>query len=324
LNSITADLSAYKCSATRGRRRPMEDDGLRGDFQRDRDRIVHSKAFRRLMHKTQVFLDPEGDHYRTRLTHTLEVTQIGRTAARALGLDEDLAEACCLGHDLGHTPFGHAGERMLDSLCSFQFRHHEQSLRVVDLLEGGGRGLNLTHEVRDGILSHNGEDAATLEGRIVYYADRIAYINHDIDDAVRAGILSEVDIPRELTAVLGNSHGERVERMVKGLVSASLAAARVTMDGEVWDACGALRDFMFERVYTHSGAKAEEAKAMDMLAALFAKLMGSPEHLPAEYAPIADREGHERAVCDFVAGMTDRYAVKLYESLFVPRKWHVL
>ena len=321
---------AVKSCETKGRRtpEPPDDGDIRTPFMRDRDRIIHCKSFRRLMHKTQCFLSPEGDHYRTRLTHTLEVTQIARTAARALRLNEDLVEAASLGHDLGHTPFGHAGERLLNSLSSEGFRHNEQSLRVVDVLEKNGEGLNLTDEVRDAILCHTGgKKADTLEGRLIKFADRIAYINHDIDDAIRAGILTGDDIPRELRDILGESHRARIDTMVKSLISRSLAnfadgVFELEMDADVAEATDRLRTFLFENIYFNPIAKSEEVKAGAMLEKLFEYFSANPDKIPAEYriSPV-EMCTVERAVCDYLACMSDRYAVLTFENLYIPKKW---
>ena len=322
------NFSRYAFRSEDSRGRPGGDarpDGIRTDFQRDRDRIIHSKAFRRLMHKTQVFLEPEGDHYRTRLTHTLEAAQIGRTLARALRLNEDLTEAACLGHDLGHTPFGHAGEAVLDSLHAGGFKHNEQSLRVVDRLEKNLAGLNLTYEVRDAILRHNGEQrAGTLEGVLVKLADRIAYINHDIDDAVRARVLKFGDLPRKLTKILGDTHSGRINTMVRSVISESLDKGDVRMSAEIWEATNKLREFLFERVYYNKAAKAEEKKAERILEQLYAYFIKNYNLLMPEYEPVIAEEGIDRAVCDYIAGMTDRYAIKTYCELFVPKTWKAL
>ena len=314
---------AAKSSETRGREHPIRECTMRTEYQRDRDRIIHSKAFRRLMHKTQVFLSPEADHYRTRLTHTLEVTQIARTIARALRLNEDLAEAAALGHDLGHTPFGHAGERLLRRVYDPRFKHNEQSLRVVEKLENGGLGLNLTHEVRDGILHHTGGSgkAETLEGSIILFADRIAYINHDIDDACRAGILSETEIPKELREILGNSHGERIDTMTRSIINASADSDEIKMESEIGEATKKLRDFLFESVYTNPIAKGEEGKAEELLGRLYDYFVKRPEHLPAEQKKWLEKEDRERVVCDYIAGMTDRFAIGCFADLFVPKVW---
>ncbi len=306
---------------------PIDNCDFRTPFQRDRDRIIHSKSFRRLMHKTQCFLSPEGDHYRTRLTHTLEVSQIARTIARALRLNEDLTEAAALGHDLGHTPFGHAGERVLNRLYSEGFAHNEQSLRTVELLERDGKGLNLTEQVRDGIVCHTGNtEAATLEGRIIKFADRIAYINHDIDDAIRGGIMCEDDIPSALTNVLGASHGERIDTMVKSVIissekSFSEGIGMIKMDSETDAAMTELRSFMFKEVYFNPKAKSEETKACTMLEQLYTYFVHNPEKMPEERRRYLSTTAPERVVCDFIAGMTDRYAIALFENLFIPKTW---
>ncbi len=315
--SERATLSAE----SKGREREEPPHPIRTAFQRDRDRIVHSKAFRRLKHKTQVFIAPEGDHYRVRLTHTLEVAQIARTIARALRLNEDLAEAVSLGHDLGHTPFGHLGERALSPFLGRTFRHSEQSLRVVDYLERGGRGLNLTWEVRDGILSHPWAmpDPATLEGQVVRFADRLAYVNHDVDDAIRAGILTEDDLPSRATDVLGHSHGERIETLVTDIVETSEEADRVGMSASVGEALDVLRDFLFDRVYLREEARAEQEKAVEMIRALFSHYLDHPDEVPEEY--LSAPGDLPTRIADYIAGMTDRYAMRTYERLFLPRGW---
>lgn len=306
--------------ACRGRAKDEEKCPLRTDFQRDRDRIIHCKSFRRLKHKTQVFLSPEGDHYRTRLTHTLEVSQIARTIARALRLNEDLTEAIALGHDLGHTPFGHAGERALNDCCSCGFRHYEQSVRVVEVLEDGGKGLNLTDEVRNGIDRHtSGEWAYTLEGRVVRYADRIAYINHDIDDAIRAGVLRGDDIPKEIRDVLGNSKSERIDTLVFSTVRSS--GDDIAMQPDVAEAYNDLHAFLFENVYKNPVAKGEEDKVDGIIKHMFEYYVRNPDKLPAEYYGTLEREGAERAAADHIAGMTDRFAIQVYNNLFIPRSW---
>ena len=319
---------ATRSSASRGRERAMEPCPLRSEFQRDRDRIIHCQSFRRLMYKTQVFLAPAGDHYRTRLTHTLEVTQIARTMARALRLNEDLTEAAALGHDLGHTPFGHAGEDALTRCYDPDFAHYRQSLRVVETLEKNGHGLNLCWEVRDAIVNHTGSSvASTPEGQLIKFADRIAYINHDIDDAIRAGILNHEDIPTSLTSVLGETHGERINTMVASVVAASRDCARVTMTPDVQAATNDLRAFLFERVYLNPKAKAEETKAKEVVYALFTHYVTNPERLPDRYRlriGTAEGETVERAVADFISGMTDRYAIETYQERFVPRVWRGL
>ncbi len=315
-------LSQYACLAagSRGRLRPEEECPVRTCFQRDVDRIVHSKSFRRLMHKTQVFLRPEGDHYRTRMTHTLEVTRIARTIACGLRLNEPLTEAVALGHDLGHTPFGHAGERLLASLMPGGFRHYEQSLRVVDVLEKDGAGLNLTHEVRDGILCHTaGQPAETLEGRIVRLADRIAYINHDIDDAIRAGILRPEELPADAVAVLGERHSVRINTLICDVIEHSTDDIR--QSETVRAAMDQMHTFLFRSVYTNSEAKGEEVKAQELLRRLFEYFMEHTDRLPTDFRRIAEREGRERAVCDYIAGMTDNFAMDLYADIFIPLRW---
>ena len=310
--------------ASRGRQRPEEQDPIRPVFQRDRDRVLHCKAFRRLKQKTQVFLSPEGDHYRTRMTHTLEVARVARTSCRGLRLNQDLAEAAAYGHDLGHTPFGHAGEAALTDMMGRPFHHNEQSLRVVDQLERDGRGLNLTYEVRMGILGHTGTFIPeTWEGQIVRVSDRIAYINHDIDDAMRAGILTEDDIPRDIALVLGGSHSARINTLVENMIDNTIATGTLGMQPEIAQAVDRLRTFMFARVYTNPVAKGEETKAKDMLCRLFEYYMQRPEKLPADFLPQLDFDGMERIVCDYIAGMTDRYAVYKYSELFIPTTWQM-
>ena len=309
---------------TRGRERPEEECAVRTCFQRDADRIIHSKSFRRLKHKTQVFLQPEGDHYRTRLTHTLEVTRLSRVVARALMLNEDLAEAIALGHDLGHTPFGHAGERVLNEILDGGFRHNEQSLRVVDRLENGGDGLNLCYETRRGILCHTGKDTAeTLEGQIVRVADKIAYINHDIDDAMRGGIIYPLDIPLDVSQVLGWDHGGRINTLTEDVITASKGKDKIVQSPEKGAAMAKLRAFMFEAVYRNPVAKGEESKAQDMIARLFEYYQKDPDRLPPDYQDIRIREGVDRAVCDYIAGMTDKYAVDTFTEAFIPMSWSV-
>ncbi len=319
-------LSSFACLSrnSRGRAEQVEPCPLRTCFSRDRDRIIHSKAFRRLKHKTQVFLSPTGDHYRTRLTHTLEVSQISRTIARGLGLNEDLTEAIALGHDLGHTPFGHAGERALDAVSSIPFRHNEQSARVAAKLER----LNLTYEVLDGMAGHTGDKLPdTFEGQVVRLSDRIAYINHNIDDALRGGIIREQDLPEAVTAVLGHSHGDRINTLVLGVVDHSLNNDQVslcpgiTIDPQVGNAMDTLRAFMFEKVYTGSKAKTEEAKAERLMQRLFRHFLENPEQIPAEFLPVIQEEGIERAVLDYLAGMTDTYVVNLYKEIYLPKGW---
>ena len=302
---------------------PNEND-VRTCYQRDGDRIVHCKAFRRLMHKTQVFLRPEGDHYRTRMTHTLEVARIGRTITRALGLNEDLAEAIALGHDLGHTPFGHAGEVALTDCMGKPFCHNEQSLRVVDVLENDGAGLNLTHEVRMGILGHTGPFLpATLEGRVVRWADRIAYVNHDIDDAVRAGILHNADLPRSVIDTLGATHGIRIDTLVCDMILRSREEGDIVLSPTVEQALDELRTFMFEKVYRNPVAKGEERKAKDMIRRLYEYYYKNPDALPEDFQPQMSFDGLERTVCDYIAGMTDKYAVDKFTEIFTPMGWRV-
>lgn len=331
---VLSEEAAF-ADGTEGRRSSSEPDALRTDYQRDRDKILHSKSFRRLSHKTQVFLASEGDHFRTRLTHTLEVAQIARTITRALGLNEDLTEAISLGHDLGHTPFGHTGEAALAACLARHkglapgtpeaaalYRHNEQSVRVVERIENGGKGLNLTPEVRDGILNHTGDlRAETLEGRIVGTADRIAYVNHDIDDAIRAGILSEGDLPDTTHAVLGPDHSSRIQTLVMDMVETSAAADDIRMSDSVWDAMMELRAFLFARVYTAPVVMAEVDKATRLVGALFDYYVAHTEEVPEEYRAIA--EGDDlRAVTDYVAGMTDRFAKNLFQQLFIPHSVH--
>ncbi len=311
---------------SKGRPRPEPDreEDVRTCYQRDIDRIVHSKAFRRLMHKTQVFLRPEGDHYRTRMTHTLEVARIASTISRALALNEDLAEAIAMGHDLGHTPFGHAGEAVLSECLGKPFCHNEQSLRVVDVLEKDGQGLNLTHEVRNGILCHTGDPwPNTLEGVIVRRSDQIAYVNHDIDDAIRAGILSNDDIPKAISSVLGQDHSTRINALVTDIIRTSLEASTVCLSPEVEKALKDLRSFMFDRVYRNPVAKGEESKAKAMLGRLFDYYVNHPEALPHDFQPQLSFDGMERTVCDYIAGMTDNYAVDKYTEIFIPTGWQV-
>ncbi len=293
---------------------------LRTDFQRDRDRIIHSNSFRRLKHKTQVFLSPEGDHYRTRLTHTLEVSQVARAVANGLLLNADLTEAIALGHDLGHTPFGHAGERALDKVVPGGFRHYDQSLRVVDKLEKNGKGLNLTYEVRDGIVCHTrGKEAFTLEGRIVKLADKIAYINHDIDDATRAGVMCEEDIPLEIRKALGFSKSDRINTMVRNVVENSIDTIQFSPD--IQQPFDELHSFMFEKVYTNPVCKGEETKAMDVIIRLYDYLLEKPEKIPQAYHYIIEQEGVHQAACDYIAGMSDRYLVSVYKNIFIPDSW---
>jgi dGTPase len=317
---------------TRGRDNPLELDPYRTEFSRDRDRIIHCKAFRRLSHKTQVFLAPEGDHYRTRLTHTLEVSQISRSIARALGLNEDLTEAISLGHDLGHTPFGHTGEDALDKALRRLaeadpssnppgYRHNVQSLRIVDKLEYDGRGLNLTWEVRDGILGHTGAEVpSTHEGRVVRIADRIAYVNHDIDDAIRARVLDADELPPGPIGLLGRHHGIRITSMVNDMIATSAQTGEISMSEPIWGALMELREYLFENVYFSARAKAEEPKAAAVVRALFEHYLANPMELPPDERP-EDASEITQSVVDYVAGMTDRFAIREYERLFVPKKW---
>ena len=321
-NKEAGFLSSKAClsAKTKGRILLEPKCDLRTDFQRDRDRIIHSNSFRRLKHKTQVFLSPEGDHYRTRLTHTLEVSQVARAIANGLLLNADLTEAIALGHDLGHTPFGHAGERALDKVVPGGFRHYDQSLRVVDKLEKGGKGLNLTYEVRDGIVCHTrGKEAFTLEGRIVKLADKIAYINHDIDDATRAGVMCEEDIPLEIRKALGFSKSDRINTMVRNVVENSVDTIQFSPD--IQQPFDELHAFMFEKVYTNPVCKGEETKAMDVIIRLYDYLLEKPEKIPQAYHYIIEQEGVHQAACDYIAGMSDRYLVSVYKNIFIPDSW---
>ena len=318
-------LSPYAALSadSRGRQRPMEPCQIRTCYQRDIDRILHSKSFRRLMHKTQVFLQPEGAHYRTRMTHTLEVVRISRTIARGLRLNEDLTEAISLAHDLGHTPFGHAGEKALDALCPDGFRHYMQSLRVVDRLEKDGEGLNLTWEVRNGIVTHTkGTWAATPEGRIVRLADQIAFVNHDIEDAVRAGVLDAATLPKDCTAVLGQTKSARITTMINSILTHSEGDVR--MGTEEYEAFLALRDFMYTTVYVDKNAKREEQKVDKLIAELYEYYLTHVDRMSNFYVQLAYQEGRERAVTDYISGMSDEFAIRTFEELFVPQKWHVL
>ena len=315
--------AALSCES-KGRDREEPQCDLRTVYQRDRDRIIHCKAFRRLKHKTQVFLAPMGDHYRTRLTHTLEVSQIARTIAKSLDLNEDLTEAIALGHDLGHTPFGHAGERTLNKLCSKGFRHYEQSIRVVEVLENNGRGLNLTKEVRDGINNHRTSgNPSTLEGKIVRLSDKIAYINHDIDDAIRGKIICEEDIPKEYTDVLGNTTKKRLDTLVKDIVRNSYGVNDILMSGEVQKAMMDLRQYMFTSVYTNPLAKSEESKAYEMITLLFEYYLKHIDEMPDEFKYLINEcgEDEEQVVCDYIAGMSDQYSVSTFQTIFIPKSW---
>ena len=320
-------LSPYAALSmnSKGRLKEEEPCDIRPVFQRDRDRILHSKSFRRLKDKTQVFLTPEGDHYRTRLTHTLEVSQNARTIAKALQLNEDLVEAIALGHDLGHTPFGHAGERALDMVCPYGFSHSEQSVRTVDVLEKGGIGLNLTYEVRDGIRNHQTSgEPLTLEGKIVRFSDKIAYIHHDMDDAIRGGILTEKDVPKEIGDVIGYTTGERLDHFIHDLVTNSCGKNDIMMSEPVAKAMKDLRQFMFENVYTNKSAKSEEAKAEMLMATLYEYYLKHFDKLPQDLKNLVDKNGDpkERIVCDYVGAMTDRFAIAMYEELYSPKSWH--
>ncbi len=308
---------------SKGRAFPEAQDEVRTCFQRDIDRITYSKSFRRLKHKTQVFLQPEGDHYRTRLTHTLEVTRIARTISRALMLNEDLTEAIGLGHDLGHTPFGHAGERALCEIYSCGFRHYEQSLRVVDKLEKSGKGLNLCYETRMGILNHTtGAPDDTAEATAVRLADRIAYINHDVDDAIRAGILTADEIPKEVCERIGERHSTRIDAIIRDVIETS-REGQVRMSDDMAQAVELFHDFLFEKVYRNPQAKGEEAKVSKILGAIWDYYIKNPDKLPPDYRRIADIEGTERAVCDYVSGMTDDYAVYTFSNIYIPAAWQV-
>ena len=326
LEHTQLDRRAAFANETKGRLRPEEPraEDVRTAYQRDTDKIVHCKAFRRLMHKTQVFLRPEGDHYRTRMTHTLEVARIARTITKALNLNEDLSEAIAMGHDLGHTPFGHAGEIALTDAMGQPFRHNEQSLRVGDILENDGEGLNLTYEVRMGILGHTGDRLPeTLEGQIVRWADRFAYVNHDVDDAVRAGILSREDLPKFVRKTLGETHSSRINTLVCDTLVTSREAGKITLSDPVGKALNELREFLFERVYRNPVAKGEEAKAKDMLKRMYEYYYNHPEALPEDFQPQLSMEGMGRTVCDYIAGMTDNYAVSKFTELFIPMGWQV-
>lgn len=309
---------------SKGRRRQETPCTMRTCFQRDVDRIVHSKAFRRLKHKTQVFLQPEGDHYRTRMTHTLEVTRIARTIARGLRLNEDLTEAIGLGHDLGHTPFGHAGERVLNEIMPEGFSHNIQSVRVVDVLEEEGDGLNLTWEVRNGILCHSGPmRAETMEGQLMWFADRIAYINHDIEDAMRGGVIYPLDIPIHLQQALGFTKSERINTLVCDVIAASQGQPAIRQSEEIGGYMSELRAFLFQAVYYNPIAKGEEGKAQELIRDLFRYYLDHPDKLPDDFQEIRVKEGVERAVCDYIAGMTDSYAVEKFKEHFIPRAWTV-
>ena len=321
------ELSPYASHSrnSRGRAVAEPECDIRTEYQRDRDRILHSKAFRRLKDKTQVFLSPQGDHYRTRLTHTLEVSQTARTIAKALRLNEDLVEAIALGHDLGHTPFGHAGEAALNAVCPDGFAHYKQSIRVVELLERDGRGLNLTWEVKDGILNHRtAGHPSTLEGQIVRLCDKISYIHHDMDDAQRAGIISEDDIPITIRVTLGGTCRERLNTLIHDIVQNSMGKDAIIQSEEIRDAMATLRKLMFDNVYTNDVAKHEEVKAKRMLTELYEYYSAAPEKLSREYQKlIADGEKKERVVCDYISGMTDQYSIHKFEEIYIPKAWAV-
>ena len=320
-------LSPYACLSmqSRGRQKPEELCDIRPCFQRDRDRILYSKSFRRLKDKTQVFLTPDGDHYRTRMTHTLEVAQNARTIARALRLNEDLAEAIALGHDLGHTPFGHAGERALGQVCPHGFRHNEQSLRILDILEKDGQGLNLTWEVRDGVLNHEMETVPhTLEGKIVRLSDKIAYIRHDMEDAIRGGILRESDLPQDIGARIGYTNGEWLNTFIHDIVENSYGKNDIIMSESIYRAMMDLREFMFRRVYTNPIAKGEEGKAIDLVKTLYAYYLEHIDLLPGYLLELMDKgEPRDRIVCDYISAMTDRFAIARYEKIYIPKSWNV-
>lgn len=320
---MTLSPFAAKSAETKGRNIPEEHCPVRTDFQRDRDRIIHCKAFRRLKHKTQVFISPEGDHYRTRLTHTLEVSQIARTIARALDLNEDLTEAIALGHDLGHTPFGHNGEAILNKLCPYGFEHNKQSLRVVERLEKDGRGLNLTWEVRDGILNHRTSGKpGTMEGKVVQLSDKIAYINHDIDDAIRAGVLKNDDIPGYIRDIVGNTSSSRINTLITDTIENSMGINDIVMSAGMKGVLNVLRDFMFERVYMDKRAEREFSKIDNLLSSLYRYHKEHPEDMSEEFINlINDGEDLDRVVCDYIAGMTDRYAANLFKLHFMPSSW---
>lgn len=309
---------------SRGRDIPEEACPIRPIYQRDRDRILHCKSFRRLKHKTQVFLSPQGDHYRTRLTHTLEVAQTARTISRALHLNEDLTEAIALGHDLGHTPFGHAGERALNKLSPSGFKHYKQSVRVVERLEKNGKGLNLSWEVRDGILKHQlSSNPATMEGKVVRYSDKIAYINHDIDDAIRAGLLDEADLPMEYIKILGTTTRERLNTMILDIVYSSEGKDDIILSPDVHKAMMGLRQYMYDTVYTNEIAAQEEEKASTLMGVLYKHFKENPQEMPVEYDKmVKEGESIDQVVCDYIAGMTDNYAISLFQELFIPKSWN--
>jgi dGTPase len=326
LERIIISPNGVRSENTKGRAMEEAESDVRTCFQRDIDRITHSKSFRRLMHKTQVFLQPEGDHYRTRLTHTIEVARIARTISRMLELNEDLTEAIALGHDLGHTPFGHAGERAMGEIMKEDggFKHNEQSLRVIDRIEKDGRGLNLTYEVRNGIVSHTFKQLPeTLEGQVVRFADRTAYMNHDVDDAIRAGILNESDIPGEITCALGEQYSKRIDTIIKDIINSSYGQDQIKMSPEVGFVFDTFHSYMYEYVYTDLRAKSEETKVHGILSGIFEYYIKNPDRMPNDYKKIAEQDGLRRAVCDYVSGMTDKYAMYQYSELFIPEAWQV-
>lgn len=316
-------LSPYACKSINAGEREQTEERcqVRTDFQRDRDRIIHCNSFRRLKHKTQVFLIPKSDHYRTRLTHTLEVAQIARTVARALRLNEDLTEAIALGHDLGHTPFGHDGERTLDKLYSGGFKHYEQSVRVCEVIEREGRGLNLTPQVKNGILCHTNKTADTLEGVIVKFSDKIAYINHDIEDAIRGGVLKEEELPEEATDILGHTKSQRITTLVNSIIENSTDKPEIRYSEAVQKAHDTLKAFMFQNVYLADSTNAEKHKACHVVEYLYGHYCQNPEEMPELYLNIMERDGRERAVCDYISGMTDDFAVDKFKELFIPKSW---
>ena len=323
LEELLVGEGGVRSRDSRGRARPEEECTLRTCFQRDADRIIHSKSFRRLKHKTQVFLQPEGDHYRTRLTHTLEVTRLARVVGRALRLNEDLCEAIALGHDLGHTPFGHAGERALNAIYSEGFRHYEQSLRVVDGIEKDGRGLNLCYETRIGILAHTtGHPEESQEAKVVRLCDHVAYLNHDLDDAMRAGIVSDAQVPERIVQKLGRGQGERIDAFIRDIIRNG-QAGQVDISADMQDVWVLFHNFMYESVYHNPVAKGEEAKVENILRGIWEHYVRHPDALPEDFRAIAERDGLERAVTDYVSGMTDDYAMYQYGQLFIPAAWSV-
>ena len=326
LNKEKQFFSPYACRSdmTKGRLREEESCSMRTEFQRDRDRIIYSKAFRRLKNKTQVFFSPEGDHYMTRLTHTLDVAQVARSIARCLDLNEDLCEAIALGHDLGHTPFGHTGERVLEKLNPNGFAHNEQSIRVVNVLENDGAGLNLTYEVRDGILEHRKSgNPHTLEGKVVSISDRIAYLNHDIDDAIRAGMFKDSDLPQSVVKVLGKTTSERINNMIYSILRSSQGKNEVSMEKDVKNASEELRDFLFKTVYNDLAAREEEQRAHRMLTAMYEHFKKYPEKLPDFYKGLLDIYDVDTVISDYISSMTDRYAVHVFEGIFIPKNYQL-